>query len=368
MKVLVTGANGFIGSNLVSRLEEEDNIQVIKFTRDTKIDELKTELSDVDFICHTAGVNRPKDEDEFDKVNADLTKILCQEVQKVKRHIPILFTSSVHVEKNNRYGKSKLAAEEFLLKHSSKTNVPVYIFRLPHVIGKWCRPNYNSVVSTFCHNISRNIPIQIDDFDYQLNLVYIDDFIDMVIKIISQEIECDTFCEVTPSYPISVGDLAELLQKFKASRATLISEPVGTGLIRALYSTYVSYLPPEDWSYSLQKHGDKRGVFVEFFKTKDSGQFSYFTAHPGITRGGHYHHTKTEKFLVVKGLAELCFRNTLTNELHKISVSSENPEVVETIPGWAHDITNIGKDEMIVLIWANEIFDLNKPDTFYNPV
>jgi UDP-2-acetamido-2,6-beta-L-arabino-hexul-4-ose reductase len=364
MKVLVTGANGFIGSNLVSRLDVEDDIEVIKFTRESTIDDLTAVLSEVDFICHTAGVNRPQDDNEFAKVNADLTRILCNEVQKVERHIPILFTSSVHVERENKYGKSKLEAEKILLKYSTKTDTPVFIFRLPHVIGKWCRPNYNSVVSTFCYNIARNMPIQIDDPEYKLNLVYIDDFIDMVLKIVSQKIKCGPFCEVSKSYPISVGGLAKLLHEFKASRTSLITEPVGKGLIRILYSTYISYLPPNDFAYSLEKHGDDRGIFVEFLKTKDSGQFSYFTAHPGITRGSHYHHTKTEKFLVVKGKAELRFRNILTNQSHKVSTSAENPQVIETIPGWAHDITNIGDDEMIVLLWANEIFDLKKPDTY----
>tara|TARA_B110000008_G_scaffold279637_1_gene327633 strand:+ start:2963 stop:4069 length:1107 start_codon:yes stop_codon:yes gene_type:complete len=368
MKVLVTGANGFIGSNLVSRFQTEDNIEVIKFTRQSSIEELSAILSKVDFVCHAAGVNRPKDEDDFDRVNADLTKRLCIELQKVKKNIPIIFTSSVHVKNNNKYGASKLTAEKYLIEYSEKTNTPVYIFRLPHVIGKWCRPDYNSVVSTFCHNIARNIPIQINDPSYQLNLVYIDDFIDTILKIFYKKSNFDIFCEVNPTYPINVGDLAKLLYAIKSGKESLIIENVGKGILRALYSTYVSYLPIEDWSYKLEKHEDERGAFVEFMKTKDSGQFSFFTAHPGVTRGGHYHHTKTEKFLVVKGKAVLNFRNIVTNEKHKIFVSSSNPEVVETIPGWAHDIKNIGDEEMIVMIWANEVFDLNHPDTFYSNV
>ena len=222
MKVLVTGANGFIGSNLVSRFQTEDNIEVIKFTRQSSIEELSAILSKVDFVCHAAGVNRPKDEDDFDRVNADLTKRLCIELQKVKKNIPIIFTSSVHVKNNNKYGASKLTAEKYLIEYSEKTNTPVYIFRLPHVIGKWCRPDYNSVVSTFCHNIARNIPIQINDPSYQLNLVYIDDFIDTILKIFYKKSNFDIFCEVNPTYPINVGDLAKLLYAIKSGKESLI--------------------------------------------------------------------------------------------------------------------------------------------------
>lgn len=368
MRVLVTGANGFIGSNLVSRFQTEDNIEVFKFTRQSSIEELRSLLPSIDFICHAAGVNRPQDDNEFDKVNADLTRRLCLELQGLKKHIPIIFTSSVHVNNKNKYGASKRAAEKYLLEYSEKTKIPVYIFRLPHVIGKWCRPNYNSVVSTFCHNIARNIPIQIDDPSYELNLVYIDDFIDTIIRILNKKISFDTYCEVNPTYPINVGDLAKLLYAFKSSKESLINENVGKGMLRALYSTYISYLPLEDWSYKLDKNEDSRGAFVEIMKTRDSGQFSFFTAHPGITRGGHYHHTKTEKFLVVRGKAVLNFRNILTNQKHQIFVSSDNPEVVETIPGWAHDITNIGDEDMIVFIWANEVFDVTNPDTFHSPL
>ena len=368
MKVLVTGANGFIGSNLVYRFQTKDNIEVIKFTRQSSIEDLINILPTIDFICHAAGVNRPEDDNEFDKVNADLTKRLCIELHRVKKHIHVIFTSSVHIHKKNKYGASKRKAEKYLIEYSKKTKIPVYIFRLPHVIGKWCRPNYNSVVSTFCHNISRNIPIKIDDPSYELNLVYIDDLIDTILKIFNNKTKTNTFCEVKPTYPINVGDLAKLLYAFKSSKESLINENVGKGMLRALYSTYISYLPLEHWSYKLEKHEDKRGTFVEFMKTKDSGQFSFFTAHPGVTRGGHYHHKKTEKFLVVKGEAVLNFRNILSNEKHKIFVSSSCPEVVETIPGWAHDIKNIGEEEMIVMIWANEIFDLNSPDTFYSNV
>ena len=372
MKVLVTGAKGFIGQNIVSRFGVEDNIEVIQYMRESTIDELRIALTEVDFICHMAGVNRSKDENEFTKVNTDFTSKLCKEIQHTGRHIPILFASSVYVErdnlygksKHNLYGKSKLDAEEVLLQYSNETGSLVYIFRLPHVVGKWCRPNYNSVVATFCYNIARNLPIKIDDPDYQLNLVYIDDLIDLILQIISGERSFGPYCEVSPSYPITVGNLATQLQAFKDSRSTLITERVGKGLLRILYATYTSYLPLKDFSYNIEKHSDNRGLFAEVLKTKDSGQFSFFTAHPGITRGGHYHHSKTEKFLVIKGEAKFQFRNIMTNELHQILTSAENLQIVETIPGWAHDITNVGDDEMVVMLWANEIFDLQHPDTY----
>ena len=364
MKVLITGAKGFIGQNIVSRFSVEDYIEVIQYMRESTIDELRIALTEVDFICHMAGVNRPKDENEFAQVNTDFTSKLCKEIHHTGRHIPILFASSVHVERDNLYGKSKLDAEEVLLQYSNETGSLVYIFRLPHVVGKWCRPNYNSVVATFCYNIARNLPIKIDDPDYQLNLVYIDDFIDMILQIISGERSFGPYCEVSPSYLITVGNLATQLQVFKDSRSTLITERVGKGLLRILYATYTSYLPLKDFSYNIEKHSDNRGLFAEVLKTKDSGQFSFFTAHPGITRGGHYHHSKTEKFLVIKGEAKFQFRNIMTNKLHQILTSAENLQVVETIPGWVHDITNIGDDEMVVMLWANEIFDSQHPDTY----
>ena len=256
-----------------------------------------------------------------------------------------------------------------MLKFSEKTGVPVYIFRLPHVFGKWCRPSYNSVVATFCYNIAHNLPIRVDDPSDPLNLVYIDDLVVTFAQIMEGKEVCKSYCEAQPSYPLTVGELADQIRAFRASRGgTLISERGGDGLTRALYATYVSYLPPKDFAYEVPKYADPRGVFVEMLKTRDSGQFSFFTAHTGVTRGGHYHHSKTEKFMVVKGSARFRFRHTLTQELHEVLTSDDKPEIVETIPGWSHDITNVGDDEMIVMIWANEIFDRDRPDTYADPV
>ena len=367
MKVLVTGANGFIGRNLVAQLGVRKGYEVVRYGRESTAEDLKQAIAQADFICHMAGVNRPDDVAEFARVNTGLTRTLCDAIRASRRQVPIIFPSSVHVERNNAYGDSKLAAEQVLLRYSDDTGAPVYIFRLSHVIGKWCRPNYNSVVATFCHNIARDLPIQIDDPGFPLKLLYIDDLVTTFAAIMAGEVR-GPYCEARPSYPITVGELAAQIRALHASRSSLVTERVGTGLTRALYATYISYLPPEDFVYAVPTHGDPRGVFVEMLKTQDSGQFSFFTAHPGVTRGGHYHHSKTEKFLVIKGSARFRFRHILTQETHEITTAGDKPEIVETVPGWAHDITNVGDDEMIVMLWANEIFDRDRPDTYSCPV
>ncbi len=316
-----------------------------------------------DFIFHLAGVNRPQSETEFAVGNTDLTEALCAAVQACGRAVPVVYTSSIQAERSNAYGTSKLLAEEALRRLSSATGAPVYIYRLPNVFGKWAKPNYNSAVATFCHNIGHDLPIQINDPASVIKLVYVDDVMADFLRVMEQKPEPAELQEIEPIYEITVGDLAAKLNAFKESRVSLITEPVGTGLTRALYSTYISYFAPEQFSYPLIKHEDPRGVFVEMLKTRDAGQFSFFTAHPGITRGGHYHHTKTEKFLVIKGEARFGFRHIATGATYELFTSAQSPEVVETIPGWSHDITNVGSDEMIVMLWANEIFDRKHPDT-----
>ena len=251
--------------------------------------------------------------------------------------------------------------------HEEQGN-PVYICRLANVFGKWSRPNYNSAVATFCHNVVNDLPLQINDANAIIRLVYIDDVVETFWNMINGSVSVDQTFQIQPEYQITVGDLAKTLNGFKASRDTLITDQVGTGLTRALYSTYLSFLKPEQFDYSVPKYGDARGVFVEMLKTPDAGQFSYFTAHPGITRGGHYHHTKTEKFLVIKGKALFKFKHIVTGEFYELETQGDEPRIVETVPGWTHDITNIGNDEMIVMLWANEIFDRNKPDTYAMPI
>lgn len=368
MKVLITGANGFVGQNLIAHLGERRDVDVLRFTRDDSLASLAGLVAQVDFIFHLAGVNRPQDPQEFQAGNTDLTRALCDAVKVSGRQVPVLYTSSSQAELDNPYGSSKLAAEQALLDLKSAHGSAVHLFRLPNVFGKWARPNYNSAVATFCNNIARDLPIQINDPKARINLVYIDDVVGHFIDVMDGKLAGEPFVSVAPQYSITVGELSEQLAAFRDSRKTLITEPVGTGLVRALYSTYLSYLPPERFTYEVPKYGDPRGVFVEMLKTPNAGQFSYFTAHPGITRGGHYHHSKTEKFLVIKGKACFRFRHIVSGEFYELFTSGEQPEIVETVPGWTHDITNVADDEMIVLLWANEIFDREHPDTYARPV
>lgn len=368
MKVLITGANGFVGQNLIAHLAERADIEVLRFTREDSLENLPCLVAQVECIFHLAGVNRPQDPQEFQAGNTDLTRTLCEAIKSCGRQIPVIYTSSSQAELNNLYGSSKRDAEQVLLELQSTQGSPVHLFRLPNVFGKWARPNYNSAVATFCHNIARDLPIQINDSAAHINLVYIDDVISQFVSIMDGKLAGEPFVGVEPQYSISVGELAEQLYAFRDSRKSMLTEPVGGGLIRALYSTYLSYLPPERFTYEVPRYGDPRGVFVEMLKTRDSGQFSFFTAHPGITRGGHYHHSKTEKFLVIKGKACFRFRHILTGQFYELFTTGERSEIVETVPGWTHDITNVGEDEMIVMLWANEIFDREHPDTYARPV
>lgn len=370
-KVLITGVNGFVGKNLQLHLAERKDVQVLGFTRESDVAQLPGLLKEVDFVFHLAGVNRPKDPHEFATGNAEMTQILCRAVgavaEETGRKIPVVCTSSSQAALDNPYGRSKRSAEEALFALQRSAGVPVHVFRLPNVFGKWCKPNYNSAVATFCHNIARDLPIQVNDPAVSLTLVYVDDVVERFMQLMDGAdamVDADGFAAVTPQYTTTVGQLAAQIQAFKDSRGTLMTERVGTGWVRALYATYVSYLPVESFTYTVPQHGDPRGVFVEMLKTPDCGQFSFFTAHPGVTRGGHYHHTKTEKFLVIKGQARFKFRHMQTGQAHELVTSGDKAEIVETVPGWTHDITNIGSDEMIVMLWANEVFNRARPDTF----
>lgn len=363
MRVLITGSNGFIGRNLAVRLGELDGYEVIGFDREDSLTDLGERVKMADAVIHLAGVNRPTNVEEFAEGNADLTARLCDFIADTGRKVPLLVASSIQAELANPYGQSKRAAEEYAEQLAGRTGNPVTIYRLPNVFGKWCRPNYNSVVATFCHNLANDLPIQINDPTAQLSLVYVDDVVADFLAALAADLPGVRRARVQPEYTIRLGDLADQIRAFRNCRTSLLAERVGTGLVRALYASYVSYLPPASFAYDLPRHADERGVFVEMLKTPDSGQFSFFTAHPGITRGGHYHHTKTEKFLVIKGEARFGFRHVVTNECYEVFTSGDRPQVVETVPGWTHDITNVGSEEMVVMLWANEIFDRAQPDT-----
>ncbi|RJT27291.1 UDP-2-acetamido-2,6-beta-L-arabino-hexul-4-ose reductase [Buttiauxella izardii] len=362
MKIVVTGANGFIGKNLQIHLRENGHASVICLDRENSQDDLDNALFEADFVYHLAGVNRPQNDVEFYEGNTNLTEYIVAKLTEKGSKTPLLITSSIQAATDNHYGKSKAAAEKAVRDYATLTGAKVYIYRLPNVFGKWCRPNYNSAVATFCFNILNGLEVKVNDPQAALNLVYIDDVCKYFLKSLVGEIQPEN-AVVEPIYKTTVGEVVSIIQSFKANQNQLLIDKVGVGLTRALYSTFISYYEPAQFSYSVKRHSDPRGSFVEMLKTQDSGQFSFFTAHPGITRGGHYHHTKNEKFLVIKGKAKFCFRHIVTNEYYELFVDAEESKVVETVPGWSHDITNIGNDEMIVMLWANEIFDPSQPDT-----
>lgn len=362
MQICVTGADGFIGKNLRIRLCEAGHV-VLPILRGTSLLQLAETLRAADFVFHLAGVNRPNDDSEFTRGNAEFTAALCDELESSGRSIPVCYSSSIQATLDNPYGVSKRAAEERLLQYRARSSGRVYLFRLPNVFGKWCRPNYNSAVATFCHQIAHGLPISIRDPGAPLRLIYIDDVVNAFIALLTPSAFPPGYLQASPIYETTVGKVAEMIHDFAASRESLTMAPVGIGLARALYATYVSYLSPESFSYSVPRYGDARGEFVEMLKTPTCGQFSYFTAHPGVTRGEHYHHTKTEKFLIIRGAARFAFRNIASGEIHELIVRGGEGSIVESTPGWAHNITNVGDDELVVLLWANEIFDRSRPDT-----
>ena len=363
MRIVVTGADGFIGRNLRVRLREAGHADVVALTRSTTSAEMQQALSRADFVYHLAGVNRPQNPAEFSTGNAGLTRAVCDALAGSGRPVPVVFASSTQARLDNPYGRSKKDAEDALLAYARATGSAVSLFRLTNVFGKWCRPNYNSGVATFCHNIARGLPVTVNDPASPLHLVHVDDVVEAFLCQLAAPASTDPFVEAGPVHTTTVGEVVQMLQGFAESRQTLLTARVGTGFVRALYATYVSHLPPETFDYTVPRHVDPRGEFAEMLKTQDSGQFSYFTAHPGITRGEHYHHSKTEKFLVIRGHAHFGFRHIETGQLHEVIVQGGEGRVVETVPGWTHNITNIGDEELIVMLWANEIFDRERPDT-----
>lgn len=362
MRIVVTGATGFIGTTLRLRLAESGHSDVASLGRDTPRELWSDALAGADVVVHLAGVNRPTDVAEYAHGNAELTERVCAALSDAGRRATIILSSSIQAERDHAYGASKRAAESAVERYAATTGARGCVLRLPNVFGKWARPNYNSAVATFCHNIARGIPIIVHDPASPVSLIHVDDVVDGMLSLFPPSAISGRI-SLGPVHQSTVGEVVALITSFAESRVTLMMPRVGTGLVRALYSAYVSYLPPAAFAYDLVRHEDPRGVFSELLRTTDSGQISYFSAHPGITRGGHYHHAKTEKFLVVHGRARFCFRHVVTGEQHSIDVDGAGPRVVETVPGWAHDITNIGDTEMIVLLWANEVFDPSRPDT-----
>jgi UDP-2-acetamido-2,6-beta-L-arabino-hexul-4-ose reductase len=368
MRALVTGSRGFLGSNLVTRLRERAGVEVLEWHRGSAEGDLKRLVASADIVYHLAGINRPKDPAEFTTGNAGITGQVVAAAKASGLRTPIVLSSSTQAALDNPYGHSKRAAEDAVLDYAVAEGAACAVYRLPNVFGKWSRPNYNSAVATFCHNVVRGLPITVNDRAAPLRLVYVDDvcleFLGLLDAPRSAPVTREAARrEVEPVYSTTVGELADLIQSFGTSRERRTVGRVGEGLERALYATYLSFVPPEDFAYGLTRHVDPRGEFAEVVRTADSGQFSYFTAHPGVTRGGHYHHTKNEKFLVLRGHARFRFRDIRSGTEHVIETRGADARVVETVPGWAHDITNIGSDEMVVMLWANEAFDPAHPDT-----
>lgn len=374
MKTLITGAKGFIGKNLRSHLERLDDLEILTFSSDQDDGDLVSLVAEADAIFHLAAVNRPTEDEAFQKHNVDLCSRLCELIKLQNRRIPLLFSSSIQADNHTAYGQSKKNAEAEFVELNRSTGNPVDIYRLPGVFGKWSRPNYNSVVATFCHNISRGMPIEVHDTNRTIELVYIDDVVENFLGWLAR---VRTFVEdnntsldrinhpiVSPQYRVRIGTLAEQITAISKIQETLNLQPVGTGFLRALYATYMSFIPTDRFSYAIEQKTDNRGRFVEVLKTENFGQVSFSSIPAGAVRGQHFHHSKSEKFLVVSGEAQFDFRNLDTNETHQIAVTSQIPEVVETAPGWAHSIQNTGEEELCVLIWANEVFDHENPDTY----
>jgi len=363
-KFLITGSEGFIAKNLIFHLKEKIQCDLVFFARKNNEEDLNLLVKDVSCIVHLAGENRPKNIDDFYIVNSELTRSLIEAVEKTGRNIPIIFSSSIHALGDSHYGISKLAAENLLQSYSLKTGNSVSVLRLPGVFGKWSKPNYNSVVSTFCHKISRGLPFAIDNPEKILSLVYIDHVVNDIIKLLSMQISGFNVIYSENTYSISVGDLAKKILQINEDRKKNCVTDVGLGFQRELYATYISNLPLDKFCYHLRSKNDDRGNFVEMLKTNSCGQISFFTMKVGAMRGNHYHHTKVEKFLVVVGEIKFKMINIVTSEEFIIYSSSVEPKIIESIPGWNHSIKNIGDIDAVVMLWSSESFSEINPDTY----
>jgi UDP-2-acetamido-2,6-beta-L-arabino-hexul-4-ose reductase len=368
--VLVTGASGFIGKNLCVSLKLRENMRVLEYGRENSLEQLDEFINKADFIYHLAGVNRPKDEEEFQLVNSGLTERVVEALRSNHKKIPILLSSSTQAEMNNPYGRSKVTAEKMLLEWSEESESPVYIYRLPGVFGKWCKPNYNSVVATFCNNIANNLPIEVSDSSHSITLTYIDDIVsEFIDKLDNRDAPLSRFCEVPTTFKTTLGELKDRIIALRDIRSTLVVPSLEDNFNKYLYATYLSYLRKDDFAYELTMHSDDRGSLTEFIKSASFGQIFTSTTGPGVSRGNHWHHTKIEKFFVISGEAEVSFRNKVDSaEIIRYNVSGSKPTVVDVPTGYVHAITNTGDSDLITLFWANEILDKQRPDTYYEQV
>ena len=382
MNILVTGAKGFVGQNLISQLRniqygKADNyaisgqeIKIFEYDIDSDPAELDVYCKNADFVFNLAGVNRPKDPAEFMRGNFGFASQLLDTLKKYENRCPVMISSSIQAELDNPYGESKRAGENLLFNYAKETGAKVLVYRFPNLFGKWCRPNYNSAVATFCHNMAHDLPIQVNDPNVVMRLVYIDDVVDELIAALSggEHREGD-YCFVPSIHTITLGKIVELLESFKSMPASLTVPKLDDLFIKKLYSTYLSYLPKEKFSYPLKMNVDNRGSFTEIIRTVDRGQFSVNISKPGITKGEHWHHTKNEKFVVVRGHGLIQLRKIGSDEIINFEVSGDRIEVVEMIPGYTHNIINLSETEdLVTFMWCNECFDPNRPDTYFEKV
>jgi len=417
--VLITGSRGFIGSNLIAHLQRREDVRILGYDIGNSREELDAWLEEADFVYHLAGVNRPKNEEEFFTGNAGLTSTICQRLARRAHPPPILLSSSIQAELDNPYGRSKRLAEEALEAYAQETGARAIIYRLKNVFGKWSRPNYNTVVATFCYNIAHDLPITISDPNHELALIHIDDVVrhfmaeldDTSLQVQGSRFKVDSangevlYRQVSPSFRVTLGRLAEIIRSFRAMRNALLTPDFGDPFIHKLYGMYLTYLDEDDFAYDLTQRCDHRGCLAEFIKSPHFGQIFVSRTRPGVTRGNHFHHTKAEKFLVLEGEAVIRFRKVQGSmvqgsmvqgsmvqgskfevqgqkvqgsrfdgsrlgeqEVIEYRVSGEDFRVLDIPPGYTHNIENIGDTELITLFWASEIFDPENADTYYEEV
>ena len=381
MNVLITGAKGFIGKNLIAQLnniaegkakgyEPLENLVILPFDIDTDPALLADYCTKADFVFHLAGVNRPKEVGEFMEGNFGFTSTLLDALEQAGNSCPMMISSSIQAALDNPYGISKKAGEELVFDYSKRTGAPVLVYRFPNVFGKWCHPNYNSAVATFCYNIANGLPIQVNDPKVVMNLVYIDDVVnELVNALVGTPNRDGKYCKVAVEHKVELGKIAELLYSFKESRENLFVPNLADPFVKKLYSTFLSYIPTDAFSYPLTMHTDQRGSFTEFLKSPERGQVSVNISKPGITKGEHWHHTKNEKFLVVSGKGVIRFRKIIDEgEILEYFVSGDKLEVVDIPVGYTHNIENLGNTDMVTIMWANESFDPTNPDTYFEKV
>jgi len=367
-KVLVTGSNGFVGRNLCAVLRLREDVELYEYDVNNRLEDLDRALGKVDCIIHLAGVNRPEDPREFETGNAGSLKEICLKLQELGRTPKIILSSSIQAELDNPYGISKRRAEEALQKFAKDIGAECVVYRFKNLFGKWCRPNYNSVTATFCHNIASGLPVQISDPAHEIDLTYIDDVVEAFIAELESVLPGFRFAHPLPSKRISLGELTEKIRSFREMRTSLNLPNFEDSFERALYGTYLSYLNKQEFEYGLDIKTDQRGSLAEFLKSSSMGQIFISRTRPGVTRGDHYHHTKTEKFLVLQGEAVIRFRHIEGDEILEYPVSGEKYQVVDIPPGYTHSIENVGQDVLVTLFWASEMFDSDRPDTYFEKV